>query len=55
VFVSDSRSAGRRRGETLRLTLNEETNVDHPYAHRNHYNDPIFVPDGDTSAGRKQL
>ena len=42
------------RKETLRLTLNEETNVDHPYAHRKHYNDSIFVPNGDTSVGRKQ-
>ena len=31
-------------GETPGLALNEEGDVGHPYAQRNRYNNPIFVP-----------
>jgi hypothetical protein len=33
-------------GETPGLALNEESNVGHPYAQRNRYNNPVFVPNG---------
>jgi hypothetical protein len=32
--------------ETPGLALNEESNVGHPYAQRNRYNNPVFVPNG---------
>lgn len=31
-------------GETPRLTLNEESDVGHPYAQRNRHNNSVFVP-----------
>jgi hypothetical protein len=33
-------------GKTPGLTLNEESNVGNPYAKRNRYNNPVFVPNG---------
>jgi len=33
-------------GETPKLTLNEESDVGYPYAQRNRYNNPVFVPNG---------
>lgn len=32
--------------ETPGLALNEESNVGHPYAKRNRYNNPVLVPNG---------
>ena len=33
--------------EMVRLTLDEERNVDRPYTERNSHDDPVFVPNGD--------
>ena len=42
-------------GETPGLALNEERNIGHPYAQRNRYNNPVFVPNGDAKAIHESL